>query len=240
MSFREKVAALRDFGVDRVLRIRFDAALSAMGATEFARRVFVDGLGARHVVTGDDSHFGHNREGDIHLLRELGERHGFSVESTPTLLVDGERVSSTRIRGLLEAGDFVAAERLLGHPYSITGRVMVGQRLGRTLEVPTANLQLYRLRSPLSGVYAVEVLGVGPTPQPGVANVGTRPTIGDLTRAILEVHILDFSGDLYHRTISVVFRRKLREERRFDSLAALKQQIHRDLDAGRSYFAGAL
>lgn len=237
MSFREKVAALRDVGIDRVLRIRFDASLSEVSAAEFVQRVFVDGLGARHVVMGDDSHFGHNRQGDIHLLREMGSRHGFTVEPTPTLLVDGERVSSTRIRALLGEGDFAAAERLLGRPYSITGRVMVGQRLGRTLGVPTANMQLYRLRSPLAGVFAVEVLGAAATPQPGVANVGTRPTIGDLTRAILEVHLLNFSDDLYHRTLSVVFRRKLRDEVKFGSLDALKQQIHRDLAEGRHYFA---
>ncbi len=247
MSFQEKVVALRDFGIDRVLRVHFDRKLSEMDADEFVRRVFIEGLGACYSVIGDDMRFGHDRKGDIRLLREMGSRHGFEVVETSSVMQGGERISSTRIRAELEAANFVEAETLLGRPYSISGRVMVGQQLGRTIGVPTANLHLRRLRAPLAGVYAVEVTGVGEVLGAetqsaaqeklyGVANVGTRPTIGDLTKAILEVHIFNFSENLYHRHLKVVFRKKLRDEQKFLSLDALKQQIACDMQVGRDYF----
>jgi riboflavin kinase/FMN adenylyltransferase len=242
MSFQEKVVALRALGIDRVLRIRFDRRLSEMGADEFVRRVFVDGLGVRYIVVGDDLHFGKNRAGDFNFLKAVGARHGFDVVATDSVMEDGERVSSTRIRAALEAADFATAERLLGRPYSISGRVIMGQQLGRQLGVPTANMHLRRLRAPLAGVYAVEVHGASGAPgaapemKYGVANVGTRPTIGDLTKAILEVHIFDFAADIYQRNITVVFRKKLRDERKFDSLDALKRQIGDDIAAGRGHF----
>lgn len=242
MSFQEKVVALNALGIDRVLRIRFDRRLSEMGADEFVRRVFVDGLGVRYIVVGDDLHFGKNRAGDFNFLKEVGARNGFDVIATSSVMQDGDRVSSTRIRAALEAADFAEAEQLLGRPYSISGRVIMGQQLGRQLGVPTANMHLRRLRAPLAGVYAVEVHGAveghgaAANVKYGVANVGTRPTIGDLTKAILEVHIFDFAADIYQRNITVVFRRKLRDERKFASLDALKQQIGEDIAAGRAYF----
>ncbi|MFT3929804.1 MAG: bifunctional riboflavin kinase/FAD synthetase [Spongiibacteraceae bacterium] len=243
MSFQEKVIALRELGIDRVLRIRFDRKMSEMDADEFVQRVFVDGLGVRYSVVGDDMRFGHDRKGDIELLRTMGARHGFEVVETSSMLEGGERISSTRIRRELEASNFVEAEELLGRPYSISGRVMVGQQLGRTIGVPTANLHLRRLRAPLAGVYAVEVVGAaeghgaGGEKLFGVANVGTRPTIGDLTKAILEVHIFNFSGNLYHKHLKVIFRKKLRDEQKFPSLDALKEQIACDMKNGRAYFS---
>lgn len=238
LSFQEKVLALRDLGVDRVLRIRFNAALSEMGADEFVRRVFVEGLGVRYIVVGDDLHFGKNRAGDFAFLEAAGARLGFDVAATASVTIDGERVSSTRIRAALEAADFATAERLLGRPYSITGRVVMGQQLGRQLGTPTANIHLRRIRAPLAGVYAVEISGAAESGATlhGVANVGTRPTIGDLIKAILEVHIFDFSGDIYHRNITVTFRRKLRDECKFASLDALKERIRLDIEEGRAYF----
>jgi len=237
MSFREKVIALRDFGIDRVLRIRFNRELSEMSADDFVQRVFIDGLGVRFSVVGDDMHFGRHRKGDFELLRKIGARHGFEVVSTCSVMQGDERISSTRIRAALEAADFAEAEKLLGHPYSISGRVMVGQQLGRTIGVPTANLHLHRLRAPLAGVYAVEVIGAAAKTLFGVANVGTRPTIGDLTKAILEAHIFNFSENLYHRHLKVIFRKKLRDEQKFASLDVLKQQIACDMQAGRKYFS---
>lgn len=236
MSFRERFLAMRALGVDRMLRIRFDESFRRMSAMEFIRRVFVQGLAVKHIVVGDDLRFGHNRGGDFKVLQAAGQEYGFDVAPTPTVEIAGARASSTRIRQSLQESDFELAEALLGRPYSISGRVIVGQQLGRQLGVPTANLQLRRLRAPLAGVYAVEVHGVADRPLPGVANVGTRPTVGDLPRAILEVHILDFSGDLYRRNISVVFRHKLRDEHKFASLEALKAQILRDIQQGREYF----
>jgi riboflavin kinase/FMN adenylyltransferase len=236
MNFREKVQALRALGIDRVLRVQFSRAMSDMGAEHFARTVFVEGLGVQFVVMGDDQHFGRNREGDFALLRRLGESCGFHVEAATTVQFGGERISSTRIRTALQRADFHLAEQLLGHPFRMTGRVMHGQQLGRRIGVPTANLQLYRRRAPLSGVFTVEVEGAALQRWPGVANIGTRPTIGDLTRAILEVHLLDFEGNLYGRTISVTFRSKLRDEHRFESIAVLAEQIQRDLADGRRFF----
>lgn len=236
MSFREKFVALRALGIDRVLRIRFTPGFRDMGAREFIRRVFVEGLEARYIVVGDDLRFGRNRRGDFHVLQEAGEKYGFETVATSTIVAEDERISSTRIRQALQASEFELAERLLGRPYSISGRVITGQQLGRRLGTPTANLELRRLRSPMEGVYAVEVRGVGPALWPGVANVGTRPTIGDLTKAILEVHLLDFDRDIYRRNIEVIFRKKLREERRFDSLEALTAQIQEDIAEGRRYF----
>lgn len=236
MSFREKFAALAALGVDRVVRIRFTDELRNMDAEEFIRRLFVDCLDARYIVVGDDLRFGRNRSGDFTLLREYGLKDGFEVEDTATLEIGDQRVSSTRIREVLAKADFALAERLLGRPYCISGRVVMGKQLGRTINAPTANLQLRRLRSPLSGVFAVEVAGIAGGPHVGVANVGVRPTVGDLSEAILEVHLLDFTGDLYGKTLSVTFRKKLRDEMKFDGIPALQAQIARDIDETRAYF----
>lgn len=236
MTFREKFIALRELGVDRVLRMRFNDHLRDVEADVFVRKTLVDGLGVRYVVVGDEMRFGKDRAGDFKYLEGAGERFGFEVVATSAIELGGDRISSTRIRAALQDADFALAEQLLGRPYQMSGRVIVGQQLGRTIGVPTANLQLRRLRAPLSGVYATKVIGAAPNILHGVTNIGTRPTIGDLTKAILEVHILDFAGDIYHRNISVEFCKKLRDEHKFASLDELKQQIQRDIEAGRNYF----
>lgn len=237
MSFREKVPVLAGLGIDRVLLIRFDRAFSSTRAPEFVRNVFVEGLGARHVVIGDDLHFGRDREGNIHTLRAAGAEFGFSVSPMTTVELDGERVSSTRVRNLLASGDFAGAERLLGRPYFMTGKVIYGRQLGATIGIPTANLQLHRFRSPLAGVFAVEVRGIGERLLHGVANVGTRPTVNDGIKANLEVHVLDFDGNIYGRTIDVVFRHRIREERKFGSLDELRARIGIDIDIARDHFS---
>jgi riboflavin kinase/FMN adenylyltransferase len=236
MSFREKFSALKELGVDRVLRIRFDRNLQTMSAEDFIQRIFVDGLGVRYIVVGDDLRFGYDREGDFAMMQERGERYGYEAMHTATLGFSGTRVSSTRIREALENADFELAENLLGRAYAITGKVVYGKQLGRQLEVPTANLKLHRPRAPLSGVYAVKVHGLGAEPLPGVANVGIRPTIGDCTTAILEVHILNFSSEIYGKTISVTFHKKIREEHKFASVEVLKQQLDKDIAFGREFF----
>ncbi|AMO70380.1 riboflavin biosynthesis protein RibF [gamma proteobacterium BDW918] len=236
MSFREKFDALRELGIDRVLRIRFTPDFRDLTASEFIHTLFVAGLGVKYIVVGDDLRFGRNRSGDFGLLRKFGNVNGFEVVDTSTLQFAGERVSSTRIREVLADADFALAERLLGRRYSISGRVIVGQQLGRTIGTPTANVELHRLRSPLSGVFAVEVYGAAEGMCPGVANVGVRPTIGDLSKAILEVHLLDFNQNIYGRKIRVVFRKKLREEAKFDGLDALQAQISNDVEQARSFF----
>jgi len=236
MSFREKFRALKKLGIDRVLRIHFTATFSEMDATTFIRKVLVQGLGVRYVIVGDDLRFGYNREGSFELLQEEGKKSGFEVVSTSTLVIKNKRVSSTRIRQALQAANFDLATELLGRPFSITGRVIVGQQLGRQLGTPTANLELHRLSAPLSGVYAVDVI-VAERHVKGVANIGTRPTVEDRSKAILEVHLLDFNQDIYGKVIEVFFLKKIREEKKFASLDLLKQHIHQDIQAVRDYFA---
>jgi riboflavin kinase/FMN adenylyltransferase len=235
MNFREKFVALSNLGVDRVLRIRFDESFSHMSADDFIRTVFVDGLGIRAIIAGDDLRFGRDRGGDTGVLSDAGTRYGFEVLNTDTMAERDERVSSTRVRNALAASDFALAEKLLGRPYGISGKVVVGQQLGRKLGSPTANIQLRRLRAPLSGVYAVDVIGLG-KPLHAVANIGTRPTVDDSIKAILEVHILDFNADIYGKTINVVFRQKIRDEKKFASLDELKANIHADIDTAKRYF----
>ncbi|WP_297526653.1 bifunctional riboflavin kinase/FAD synthetase [Thiohalobacter sp.] len=233
---REKVSALRRYGVERVLVLPFGPKLAALGAADFVQRVLVDGLQVRYLVVGDDFRFGRGREGDFEFLRRAGERHGFQVVHMHTFEIDGARVSSTRVREALAAGDLAGAERLLGRPYRMQGRVAHGDKRGRTIGFPTANLFLHRRRSPLSGVFAVEMFGLEQEPVAGVANVGTRPTV-DGTRALLEVHLFDFDRDIYGRHVAVEFAHKLRDEMRFDAFEALKAQIGNDVREARDWFA---
>ena len=238
MSFREKFEGMAELGIDRVILVRFNDAMRNMEATEFIEKVFVKHLNAQHIVVGDDLRFGRDGGGDFDLLADLARKHHFTVEDTATLAFNRQRVSRTRIRELLELGDFSGAENLLARPYSIAGKVVYGQQLGRQLGVPTANVELHRLRAAMSGVYAVEV-AIDNDHQnwlPGVANVGCRPTIDDSIKAILEVHLIDFDRDIYGRRIEVRFRQKIRDEKKFDSLDLLKAQIHRDVSTARNYF----
>ncbi|MDE0952328.1 MAG: bifunctional riboflavin kinase/FAD synthetase [Halioglobus sp.] len=237
MSFWEKCRALDALGVDRILRIRFNEQFRGMSAQQFVDDIFVAGLGVRYVVLGDDFRFGADRQGDIEFIRQQGLHYGFEAVSTPTFAVDGERVSSTRIREALENAEFNTAEALLGRPYSISGRVIYGRQLGRAIGTPTANMELRRLRAPLSGVYTVEVSGGGLDMAKGVANVGVRPTVDDSIRANLEVHLLDRDIDLYGRYIEVTFRHKLREEKKFGSVAELQKNIARDIEKTRAWFS---
>ncbi len=232
---REKLELLAGLPVDRVLCLRFDRRLAHLEAPDFVRRVLVDGLGVRHLMVGDDFRFGHRRTGDFHTLTRLGAELGFTTEAAPTLIDHGERISSTRIRAALAGGELDLAARLLGRPYHMSGRVARGDRRGRELGFPTANIHLHRRKSPLSGVFAVELLGVAERPWPGVANVGVRPTV-DGERALLEVHLLDFQGDLYGRHVQTRFLHFIRPERRFENLQALCDQIRQDAQAARRYF----
>lgn len=237
MSFWEKCRELEALGVDRVLRIRFNEQFRRMSAQQFVDDVFVAGLGVRYVVLGDDFRFGSDRQGDYKFIQQQGKRYGYDAGPTPTRLIDGERVSSTRIREALENANFAEAEGLLGRPYSISGKVIYGRQLGRTIGTPTANLELRRLRAPLSGVYVVEVSGAGLEAAKGVANVGVRPTVDDSIKANLEVHLLDREIGLYGQHIEVTFRHKLREEQKFGSVQELKDNIARDIENTRAWFS---
>lgn len=233
---REKLAEFKKHGVERVLVLEFDAQLAEQEPHQFIARVLVDGLAVKYLVVGDDFRFGKARRGDFDRLTEAGKRYGFPVETTTTYIDQGQRVSSTRIREALRDGALDTAQRLLGRPYSMHGRVAAGDRRGRTIGFPTANIRLHRLQTPLTGVYAVRVHCLEAFALPAVANLGTRPTV-DGTEPVLEVHIFDFERDIYGAHLEVEFVRKLREEKKFESFADLKRQIQQDAMAARDCFS---
>jgi riboflavin kinase/FMN adenylyltransferase len=233
MRLREKVEALPLYGVDRLVVLRFDRRMQAMGAAEFIDRLLVSGLGARHMVVGHDFHFARRREGNLQVLVEAGARHGFTVEEVGRFMTDGDRVSSSLVREALGRGDLERARLLLGRPYRMAGRVRRGQQLGRKLGYPTANLALHRKVVPLWGIFAVRVNGAGLVDHPAVVSLGTRPTINGVD-PLLEVHLFDFGGDLYGKYLDVDFVQRLRDEKRFESLDALVEQMHLDAAAARA------
>ncbi|MEA3220666.1 bifunctional riboflavin kinase/FAD synthetase [Immundisolibacter sp.] len=236
MRLREKLAALAALGVDGVLCLHFDAQLAAMPREQFVERLLIQGLGVRQLVVGPDFRFGHKRLGDVEYLKTVGRSAAFGVEAMPPLLLDGERVSSTAVRRHLSGGDLAGAARLLGRPYTLHGRVSHGDERGRSIGFPTLNLPLRRKAVSLRGVFAVRVTGLADRPLPAVANLGVRPTVGG-TYPLLEVHVLDFSGQVYGRQVQVEFVQQLRDERRFDGLTALRAQIDLDVRAARALFA---
>lgn len=241
MRLREKVTALMALGVDRVHCLRFDRHLRNLSAEAFVQQVLVDKLGVRHLEIGDDFRFGCDRAGDFELLTRMGAEHKFTVRDTHTFSVGDCRVSSTRVRELLEADRLDDAAVLLGRQFSISGRVIYGLQLGRKIDIPTANIGLGRYRSPVNGVYAAEVhLASRPgSVYPAVANVGVKPTVAGAFKPVLEVHLFDFAHNLYGQCLRVVFRRKLRNEQKFASIDALKTQIHVDIDQAKRFFADA-
>ena len=236
MTLRDKVRALRHAGIDQVLCCRFDQRFRSQSAAEFVENLLVKGLAVQALVVGDDFRFGADRCGDFAYLQQGGALHGFTVSDTPTFEVVGERVSSTRVRAVLQQGDLQQAAQLLGHPYTISGRVRHGDKRGRQIGVPTANLAMRRVQSPVAGVYAVRVNGGGLEAARGVANVGTRPTVDGVDNR-LEVHLLGFAGDLYGRYLEVEFLHFLRAEKKFDGLESLSAAIHTDIENARAFFS---
>jgi len=236
-TFRDKYERFRSHGIDRFLCVYFNSHIASMEPEDFIRVLLVDGIGVRRLVVGDDFRFGHDRAGDFRTLVEAGERHGFEVEDTPSYNVDGRRVSSTAIREALKAGDLKEAERLLGRPYVMSGAVVHGDRLGRQLGFPTANLRIGRRRSPMTGVFAIRVHGLGLV-RAGVANLGTRPTV-DGRDLLLEVHIFDFEETIYGRRVEVEFVERLRDELRFDSIELMTEQMRKDAAQARAILAEA-
>lgn len=227
-TFEEKAERLREYGVKHLLRIPFTKEFSQLSSRDFIRNILVDAIGTRKLVIGYDHHFGKNREGSFEQLRVDGPQYGFEVEEIPRQDVDHIGVSSTKIRAALEEGDVQAAAHLLGRPYPLTGRVVMGDRLGRTLGYPTANLEIENANKliPADGIYAVTVLH-GHRLYKGMMYIGNRPTVDGLKRSI-EVHLFGFSGDLYGETLTVYLHKKTRGDAKFDTLDLLKQQLDRD------------
>jgi riboflavin kinase/FMN adenylyltransferase len=235
--FREKVELLAEHGVDYVLCLQFNEKIRSITPDEFID-LLVNDLAIKGLYVGDDFRFGADRSGDYQQLQDAGEKHGFFVSSFDTVVYEERRISSTRIRECLAAGDFELAETLLGHPYYIAGKVIYGRQLGRTLEVPTMNVQLHRYVAPIAGVYACEAEIQGELFQ-GVANIGVRPTFDEgIQQPVLEVHVFEFDRNVYGQTVKVIFRHKLRDEKKFDGVDELKAAIHADIEHATRLFAG--
>ena len=237
-SWRERWHILCRSGVDSMCVLRFDEGLRTLSGEGFAA-LLAQQLHARLVVVGHDFRFGRNGEASAAMLAAAGGKLGFEVDVVPPVLLDGTRVSSSGVREALAHGDFAKARAWLGRPYSMTGRVVRGNQLGRELGYPTANLRTGRRRVPVAGIFAVRVHGVAGGPLPGVASLGTRPTVAGGGEMLLEAHLFDFAGDLYGREIGVEFVTKLRDEERFADLDALVEQMHRDSSEARRILASA-
>ena len=236
MRFREKFAALADFGVDIFYCPRFDDAMKNISADTFIRQILVHAMNIKHLVIGDDFRFAQDRAGHLNTLQRAGRALNFSVAKMSSVISADERVSSTAIRDALWQGDLESAGRLLGRHYRMSGKVIEGSRLGRKLGYPTANVNLNRRQSAVMGVFAVRVSGVGWGPLAAVASVGTRPTF-DGTNPLLEVHIFDFDDDIYGENINVDFVARLRSEEKFDDVNELIEQMNRDSAQARKILA---
>ena len=237
-TFREKYQLLSAQGIDKLVCLRFQESLAKVSAEEFVQRLFINAMNIKRLVIGDDFRFGRNRDGDIHTLRSMGAHAGFDVVPIDSFSIDGERVSSSSVRHALKRNDFGLAKTLLGRAYTISGRVRHGDQRGRQLGFPTANIELNRITAPLLGVYAAWVHGLDNTVYEGVVNIGTRPVF-DGKKLLLEVHLLDYSKDIYGQHISVEFLQRLRGEQKFGSIDELKEQIYQDIDDARLIFKPA-
>jgi riboflavin kinase/FMN adenylyltransferase len=235
-NLRDKLQSLSDNGIDRVIVEHFSSSFAALTPQQFTEQVLVEGLHVKWLMVGDDFCYGARRAGNVDMLQEAGERYGFHVETLPTVMNGTTRISSSAVRAALAEGDFVRAEALLGHPYAMSGHVIHGQKLGRTLGFPTLNLRVPH-RPALMGIFIVQVHGLADQPLPAVASLGVRPTVDDSGRVLLEVHIFDFAQNCYGKQVRVEFLQKIRDEEKYVDLPTLTAAIHRDADIARAYFA---
>ncbi len=233
--FRDKIIQLGEIGIDYMVCLQFNQQLANLSAAEFVQQILVERLNIRHLVIGDDFRFGKGRCGDFAFLQQAGEKAGFEVENSHTLLIDNERVSSTRIRQCLADNDLVMARLLLGRPYTLSGRVAHGKKLGRDLGFPTINLKMGSRPIAAYGIFAVLVKGIDNRILRGVASIGTRPTVNGVG-TWLEVYILNFAEQIYGRCVDVELLHKIRDEEKFDSLQALTARIERDIEAAKAFF----
>ncbi|MDQ8039927.1 MAG: bifunctional riboflavin kinase/FAD synthetase [Rickettsiella sp.] len=235
MRLREKIKIFQSLAVDKVVCLRFNKHLAEMEAEIFVKKILVDRLHVQMLIIGDDFRFGKERRGDFNLLEKLGKKYNFVVSSTPTVLFSDKRIGSSRVRDALKEGNFDLVSRLLTRPFTLSGRVMCGDQRGRLLGFPTVNIALHRLVSPLKGVFIVRVYGLGQEPINGIANCGKRPTVGGL-KDLLEVHLFNFNKTIYGVRLEIEFLKKIRDEIKFTSLDALKEQVLQDIDLTRNYF----
>jgi riboflavin kinase / FMN adenylyltransferase len=233
---RDKLEALANTGIDRTCVVHFNERFATLPAETFIDEILVRGLQVRHLLVGDDFRFGAGRRGDFAMLEQAARDNGFSVERMQTVAEDGVRISSSEVRAALSAGDFRRVERMLGRPYSISGHVVHGRKLGRTLGFPTLNLRIPHGRPAIAGIHVVRVHGLGPAPHEGVASLGTRPAVQADGHYLLEAHVFDFDRDAYGELVSIEFLHKLRDEANYDTLDALVAQIRIDAEQARQHF----
>ncbi len=236
-GLREKANQFAKLPVDDLVIVRFNKQFADYDAERFVEEMLVNRLNVKHLVIGDDFRFGKARQGDFAMLKAKGDVHGFRVQDTGSLQVDGLRVSSTLIRNALAVGDLEKAEAMLGYRYSICGRVIHGDKRGRTIGYPTANIRIARKNLPISGVFAVTMTGVNDMEIQGVANIGIRPTVDGSNKVILETYLFDFDQDIYGYKVTVHFKQKIRAERRFQTVDELKEQIVADVAEAKNIFA---
>lgn len=235
-GLRDKLESLSAAGVDRVIVEHFNAHFASLSPQEFVEKILVQGLHVKWLIVGEDFCYGAKRAGNVQTLIEAGREYGFEVESQPTVTSHGERVSSSAIRAALEKGDFAQAKTLLGHPYAMSGHVIHGKKLGRTIGFPTLNMRIGHKHPALSGIYIVQVHGLEAQPLPGVASIGVRPTVDDSGRVLLETHLFDYAQQCYGRLVRVEFLKKLRDEEKYIDLPTLTAAIEGDAVQARAYF----
>jgi riboflavin kinase/FMN adenylyltransferase len=235
-NLRDKLQSLSNNGIDRVIVEHFNAHFASMPPEEFIERVLVDGLHVKWLMVGDDFCYGARRAGTVATLIAAGRQHGFQVDTLRTVMLGEQRVSSSAVRAALAAGDFVRTRQLLGHSYAMSGHVIHGQKLGRTLGFPTLNLRVAH-RPALFGIFVVQVHGLAEQPLPAVASLGVRPTVDDSGRVLLEVHLFDYAQSCYGKMVQVEFLEKLRDEEKYDDLDTLTAAIHRDGEQARAWFS---
>ncbi len=236
MRLREKVLQFKSLPVDKLLIVKFDQYLANYEANEFISDFLVNKLNVKYLIVGDDFRFGKARCGNFSMLKEYGRHHGFFVDDTNSYIINKQRVSSTLIRDALGRGDLSTAKQMLGSDYSVCGRIAQGNKLGQTIGFPTANIEMHRKNSPVSGVFAVTMTGINNKEIQGIANVGTRPTVDGGKKVILETHLFEFNQEIYGQYVEVHFKKKIRDEIRFDSITDLKEQIEKDIIVAKQIF----
>ncbi len=235
-NLRDKLQSLSNAGIDRVIVEHFNAHFASMSPQDFVEKVLVQGLHVKWLMVGEDFCFGAKRAGNVAMLIEAGKKYGFHVEAMPTVTNDGMRISSSAVRAALAQSDFALAAQLLGHPYAISGHVMHGKKLGRTIGFPTMNLRIAHKRPALAGIFVVQVHGLAEQPLPGVASIGVRPTVEDSGRVLLETYIFDYAQQCYGKIVRVEFLKKLRDEEKFIDLPTLTAAIEHDAQQARAFF----
>lgn len=235
-NLRDKLQSLSNAGIDRVIVEHFNTHFASMSPQDFVEKVLVQGLHVKWLMVGEDFCYGAKRAGNVAMLIEAGKKYGFHVEAMPTVMNDGTRISSSAVRAALAQSDFPLAAQLLGHPYAISGHVMHGKKLGRTIGFPTLNLRIAHKHPALSGIFVVQVHGLADQPLPGVASLGVRPTVEDSGRVLLETYIFDYAQQCYGKVVRVEFLKKLRDEEKYVDLPTLTAAIERDAQQARAFF----